>query len=107
MSPHDWHASPPAALRQEVSPLRLIEPGPNVGPVVARLEPEHSVSIAIYDLTRPEPEPSGAHLCRRVQPAVLTGSAMEWIRAAETNAAELVATNAYLRPLQMRTVGGA
>lgn len=105
MSPHDWLASLPAALRREVGLLHLIEPGPDLDSVVAGLESAHRVSIAMYDLARPEPERSEAHPCQRVQPAVLTGGASERIRAAETNAAEPAALIAYPHPLQMQTVG--
>lgn len=107
MSPHDWLASLPSGLRHEVSLSQLIEPGPDLRPRVARLESRLGVNIAIYALTRPEPERPEAHLCRRVEPAVLSGQAVEWLRAAEAAATEQVALVAYARPLELRAGGGA
>ncbi|MFQ5523683.1 MAG: hypothetical protein ACE5F5_08905 [Acidimicrobiia bacterium] len=86
---------------------QLIERSPDLGPVIAGLESQLGVSIAIYDLTRPDPERPEAHLCRRVQPAVLTGRALERLRTVEGAAVEQVALVAYARSLQLRMVGGA
>lgn len=73
MSLPEWLAGLPSALLRELSLSQLIEPGPDLGPMIAGFESELGVRIAVYDLTRPEPERPEAHLCRRVQPVFCQG----------------------------------
>ncbi len=101
MSPRDWLENLPSALRHELSLSQLIESGPDLGPVTGGLESQLGVSIAIHDLI--EADRSKAHLCRRVQPAVLTGRVLERLRVAEATAAERVALVALQSRLVART----
>ena len=79
---------------------RLIDSRPGLGPVIGGLESQLGMSIAVHDLI--ESDRSKAHMCQRVQPAVLTGRVLERLRAAEVAAAERGALGA----LQLRVVGG-